>query len=233
MNAICLFNCSVIGNVLLPGSLSIKTPRGTIASTLSCGVGQISSETPEKIAKLSTHSHIGIWDNELMHAELLQMQYQPVIPAHMQVTYSWAYLWRIKAKKNLPPLILDCFFIPNTAVASTDIQTGEGLYAICAFFEEDSVYIGTEDEDFLYQRAEVNKSLPFRYAKEKLFDCSHQPLLSSNEHNIHINFPPPQREEIVQLQFVVAGGRDATSNWFAVEANPRDILSQAGCDESF
>jgi hypothetical protein len=229
MSVINLFEATLIESAVSTSSLIIETPRGNITSTLSYDENKISSANPQQVVQLSRHSQIGIWDNPQLCCELLKTRYQPVIPSHMHVSYSYAYVWRIKAKINLSSLNLDCLLTPNEPVKDTDIQTGEGLYSICSSFENESVSLGTEDEDYLYQRAKVCEHLPSRYVTEKLLDYGYSELIDSDKNLIQIHFPPPKSEELIQLQFVVAGGKDGTSNWFAVDADPKNILEQAGC----
>lgn len=150
-----LFEATLIESTTSPSSLIIETPRGNITSTLSYDGNKISSANPQQVVQLSRHSQIGIWDNPQLRCELLKTRYHPVIPSHMHVSYSYAYAWRIKAKTDLSSLTLACLLSPNEPVKDTDIQTGEGIYSICSSFETESVFLGTEDEDYLYQRAKV------------------------------------------------------------------------------
>lgn len=96
-------------------------------------------------------------------------------------------------------------------------------------FGEEYISIGTEDEDSLFQRADANNNLPNRYVKEKKIDYDDWNLIESTEMGIKVHLPPLKAGEFVQIQFVVAGGIDPTANWFAVDANTKDILLQAGC----
>lgn len=74
---------------------------------------EISRYGSPKIGAISPHSFIAIWEDNLIHAELLKTKYNPFLPSQMKVTYSWAYLWRVKPKKKLSPLIFECCLNPK------------------------------------------------------------------------------------------------------------------------
>lgn len=190
---------------------------------------EISRLGPPEVGAISPHSSIAIWEEKLIHAELLKTQYHPLLPSHMKVAYSWAYLWRVKPKKKLSFLAFECFLGPKQPIIDTDIETGEGLFSKSFSFGDEFIHIGTEDEDFLFQRAEANDGLPSRYVKEKKIDYDNHNLVESFDLGIKVHLPPLKAGELAQLQFVIAGGADPTANWFAVDPRPKDILLQAGC----
>ena len=103
------------------------------------------------------------------------------------------------------------------------------MFSKCFAFEDKYIHIGTEDEDYLFQRAEKHDGLPGRYVKEKKIDCDSHNFVESSDLGIKIHLPPLKAGELVQLQLVIAGGTDPTANWFAVDLRPQDILLQAGC----
>lgn len=121
---------------------------------------EISRLGSPQIGAISPHSFIAIWEDKLIHAELLKTKYHPQLPSGMKIAYSWAYLWRIKPKKNLSVLTFECFLHPKQPVIDMDIETGEGLFSTSFSFGDEFIYIGTEDEDFLFQRANANDGLP-------------------------------------------------------------------------
>lgn len=190
---------------------------------------EISRYGSPKIGAIPPHSFIAIWEDNLIHAELLKTKHNPFLPSQMKVTYSWAYLWRVKPKKNLSPLVFECFLNPKQLLLDKDIETGEGLFSKSFSFGEEYIYIGTEDEDSLFQRAYANDNLPNRYVKEKKIDYNGHSLIESSEMGIKVHLPPLKAGELGQIQFVISGGIDSIANWFAVDAKPRDILLQAGC----
>lgn len=204
---------------------------GVINLDVSFNDFEISRYGSPKIGAISSHSFIAIWEEDLIHAELLKTKYHPLIPSHLKIAYSWAYIWRIKPKKNLSFLTFDCFLDPKQPILDKDIETGEGLFSKSFSFEKESIYIGTEAEDSLFQRANVNNGLPNRYVKEKEIDYDNHNLVESSDSGIKVYLPPLKAGELAQLQFVVAGGTDRTANWFAVDALPGDILLQAGCKQ--
>lgn len=190
---------------------------------------EISRLAPPKVGAVSPHSSIAIWDEKLIHAELLKTKYHPLLPSGMKVAYSWAYLWRINPKKNLSFLTFECFLSPKQPIIDMDIETGEGLFSKSFSFGNEFIHIGTEDEDFLFQRAEANDGLPRRYIKEKKIDYADHNLVVASDLGIKVHLPPLKAGELAQLHFVITGGIDPTANWFAVDPRPKDILLQAGC----
>lgn len=190
---------------------------------------EISRYGSPKIGAISPHSSIAIWEGNQIHAELLKTKYHPLLPSHMKIDYEWAYLWRIKPKKNLFFLTFECFLDPKQPIIDMDIETGEGLFSKSFSFGKEFIYIGTEDEDNLFQRANTNNGLPSRYVKEKKIDYGNHNLVEPSDLGIKVHLPPLKTGELAQLQFVIAGGTDRTANWFAVDPCPKDILIQAGC----
>lgn len=190
---------------------------------------EISRLEPLQVGAISPHSSIAIWEEKLIHAELLKTKYHPLLPSGMKIAYSWAYLWRIRPKKNLSVLNFECFLRPIQPIIDMDIETGEGLFARSFSFGDEFIHIGTEDEDLLFQRANVNNGLPSRYVKEKKIDYDNQNLVVASDRGIRVHLPPLKAGELVQLQFVIAVGADPTANWFAIDSSPKEILLQANC----
>lgn len=209
--------------------LTVDLQLATIYLDIKFNDYEISRYASPKIGAISPHSFIAIWEDDLIHAELLKTKYNPFLPSQMKVTYSWAYIWRIKSKKNLSPLIFECCLNPKQLLLDKDIETGEGLFSKSFSFEEEYISIGTEDEDSLFQRADTSDHLPNRYVKEKIINYDDHNLVKSSDRGIKVHLPPLKAGELDQIQFVIAGGIDSTANWFAVDAKPRDILLQAGC----
>ena len=194
---------------------------------------EISRLGPPQIEVISSHSSIAIWEEKLIHAELLKTKYHPLLPSEMKIAYSWAYLWRVKPKKNLSFLTFECFLDPKQPIIDMDIETGEGLFSKSFSFGHEFIHIGTEDEDFLFQRADANDGLPSRYVKERKINYDNQNLIVASGPGIKVHLPSLKAGELAQLQFVVAGGEDPIANWFAVDPHPQDILLQAGCIVKF
>jgi hypothetical protein len=182
-----------------------------------------------QVGAISPHSSIAIWEEKLIHAELLKTKYQPLLPSGMKIAYSWAYLWRVNPKKNLSFLTFECFLDLKQPIIDMDIETGEGLFSKSFSFRDEFIHIGTEDEDFLFQRADANDGLPSRYVKEKKINYDNHNLVVDSDRGIKVHLPPLKAGELTQLQFVIAGGTDSTANWFAVDPRPKDILLQARC----
>jgi|GEM_PF-3552346 len=209
--------------------LSNDMELATIKLDMKFNVYAISRNCSSIIAAISPHSFVEIWEDNLIHAELLKTKYDPPIPSHMKVAYSWVYLWRIKPKKNLPLLTFECFLKPNQSIIDENIESGECLFSKSFSFGKEYISIGTEDEDSLLRRANVNDNFPLRYAKENKIDYYNQNVIESTERGIYVHLPALKAGELAQLQFVIAGGVDPLANWFAADASPKEILRQAGC----
>ncbi len=182
-----------------------------------------------KIGAISPNSVLAIWEENQMDAELLKTKYTPLIPSHMRIAYCWAHLWRVRPRKDLPSLCFECRIAPKQTIIDESIETGEHLFSKCFSFEDESISIGTEDEDSLFQRAEANENLPWRYTAESPTGFESYNLVESFDLGINVHLPPLKAGELVQLQFVIAGGPDPNANWFAVDARPSDILLQGEC----
>ncbi len=224
-----LFDAPLENNFLQQSALKADLRLVTINLDVKFNNHEISRLPPPQVGAISPHSSIAIWEENLIRAELLKTKYHPILPSRMKVAYSWAYIWRLKPKKNLSFLTFECFLEPKQPIIDTDIETGEGLFSKSFSFGDEFIHIGTEDEDFLFQRAEVNDGLPSRYVKEKKIDYDNHNLVEPSDLGIKVHLPPLKAGELAQLQFVIAGGADPTANWFAVDPRPKDILLQANC----
>lgn len=91
--------------------------------------------------------------------------------------------------------------------------------------------IGTEDKDYLQQRASNENGLPKRLSS--FFDVENylMDIVFYLDDGMKISFPPIEKDEWIQSHYVVAFVKKEKdiSPWFAVDVRPSEILNAAGC----
>jgi hypothetical protein len=154
--------------------------------------------------------------------EFIRAPFEPKIPSHMKVKSCIAGIWRVRS--NYDGLRLR-FQTRLTSKREGIPETGEGLMSV-GFHDKINLSIGTEDEDFLQQRASNGKWMPIR-VKDM--------IKADDIHFIHggleVNLPLLAKCEMVQIQFIVAwASKDypEVTPWFAVEQSPGHILNAIG-----
>jgi len=109
-----------------------------------------------------------------------------------------AGVWRIRAFATHVSLVLKSGLTSHLFGIKSYPETGEGLFAISLENDNITLSIGTEDEEYLSQRAEFERFLPSRFKNvitpEMIHHC---------EDGIQIILPPLLKDELIQVHFIV------------------------------
>lgn len=149
-------------------------------------------------------------------------------PLHMAVDHCFAFLWRIEAYAKAISPRFSCQLSVNSSAVEHNVELGEGLFSKSWAKQGIKLSLGTEDEDYLLQRAEAGHWLPTRFASGG--HITFQQIIST-ERGIEVSLPNLRKGEKAQIQFVIAWTRSTEStiaNWFAVDVGASEILAQ-GC----
>lgn len=203
-------------------ALVFSTPLGNIYFDFLFNGKEISNVKPLK-TEIIDQTIISSWDLDECYIEFLKGNFIPKIPFTMKVEACIAGIWRIKSlSKKLKPnfkVHLDTELISEF---EENPEGGEGL--ISQNFENTNykLSVGTEDEDFLIQRAIGRKWMPLRF--QNLINPN---MIEYIPGGLQIELPLLENGECVQIQFVVAWSKKnypEVSTWFAVEQSPNYIL---------
>jgi len=172
------------------------------------------------------NSIVSRWDLENCHVEFLQTHFKPKIPTSMHVDNCLAGIWRIKCfKEDILP-VFKTTLNPNSLFESNgELESGEGVISIRFENHEMQLFIGTEDEDYLNNRAFLNEWMP-NHLSGKISSDSIKPL----KNGLEVSLPILKKQDCIQIQFVVASSSNKhhkDSCWFAVEQSPEYILKEA------
>ena len=202
-------------------ALVANTPLGsvTVEATNLC------TEPPDEIGVISNTAQIYIWDKTDYQLEILKALHEPVLPEGMHVDGCVIFLCKFKnLSKQLSPEFT-CRLNLHEEPLEAEPESGEGLIAESWQNAHTRLTIGTEDEEYLHGRANHQKGLPKRFAKEELISSDSIDYLSDG---IKLSLPPFHENEEGQIQFVVAWTKTSkpaeASTWFAVDVNSDDIL---------
>ena len=174
---------------------------------------------------------LAVWDLPQARVELLRASVRPRLPAGMQLDGCEAAVWRYRARSDGLALTLRCGWDILPEGADGGPESGQALDAQTWDVGSQSVTIGTEDSEWLAQRAARGLWMPQRLESE-LETADPYPVTYLSD-GLQITLPDLAQGEIGQVHFVVAWAKrlhekDA-STWFAVDMPPERILEQAGC----
>lgn len=209
--------------------LSISTPLGMVYFDFLFNGMSIREIKPTE-TNASGETLISYWDVQECHVEFLRGNIIPKIPSGMEVEGCVAGMWRIKNKGNNLKTTFETHFGDKefSAKFEANPESGEGL--LCQSFENDfyKISIGTEDEDYLNQRA-YGKSMPSRF--RNLITPN---MVEYTPEGLQIDLPRLENGECVQIQFVIAWTpkkHPEVSTWFAVGQAPSYILQSLDVEE--
>lgn len=208
--------------------LSFPTPFGDIYFDLMFN-GKSLSEIKPTETQIGGETFISSWEMSDCHIEFLRGNIIPRIPSHMKVENCIVGIWRIiNYSVSLKVTFKTHLETKYFSELEKNSESAEGL--ICQSFEN-NVYklsMGTEDEDFLNQRAR-GKSMPIR-----LQNLIAPYMIECMEDGLQVDLPSFEKGEYFQIQFVVAWALKTypeDSSWFAVEQSPSYILKILGIEE--
>lgn len=162
-------------------ALNLSTPLGPLQFDFSFNNNEVFNIKPVEIL-INQTTTLMRWSLDECFIEFLIFQFDPKIPPHMKVDNCVAGVWRIRnLSKNLKPVFKT--YLVDEQEGSP--ESGEGL--ISQLFQNESINlsIGTEDEEFLNQRAEINQWMP-----ERLKDNIHVEAVETIPGGIRISLPP-------------------------------------------
>ncbi len=208
--------------------LQLPTPLGMLELDVELNSCKLSEIKPQTSGSVLANSFISVWKHEKFQIELLRVEMRPTLPQGMAVDHCFAFLWRIEAYAKAISPRFSCQLSVNSSAVEHNIELGEGLFSKSWGKQGMKLSLGTEDEDYLLQRAEAGHWLPTRFANEG--HITFQQIIST-ERGIEVSLPNLREGEKAQIQFVIAWTRSAEStiaNWFAVDVGASEILAQ-GC----
>jgi hypothetical protein len=201
--------------------LTLKTPLGDLFFKIKINDSFIKIESCSNIKSIQSNNVLMSWNIESCDIECLRINFDPNLPPHMKTDKCFAFIWRIKAIRNLE-VSLNCLL--KTSLSASP-ETGE--YLIAQSFEDKSIKlcIGTEDEEGLRQRAKNKNWMPYRLVTEINADN-----ICYLDKGLEVHFSLLQEEKI-QIQFITAWcpiGNKEISAWYAVDQSSIEILKQSG-----
>ena len=219
-------NLFTISHQLYPTNLNplrIQTPLGDLF--FNCEIFDTSLMTiqPTKIESFQSKNIISSWIFEDFIVEFIRLNFAPKLPLGMKIENCILGAWRIKSLKKM----VRCDF---TCCLENDLEgfpePGEGLIADSFENEYYKLSIGTEDEEYLQNRAASQFWLPEHFKTKIRAD---QIVYLHN--GIRIKLPELSQTEKSQIHFIVSWSLKENSDistWYAVDQSSKEILEQAG-----
>ncbi len=206
--------------------LSYSTPLGNIYFDLIVNNKNFRDFKPQKTISFQK-TIVSLWDLENCCIEFLQTPFKPKIPSTMQVETCLAGIWRIKSlSKELLPVFRVTLNSNSSLELNGEPESGEGLVSITFENPKMKLSIGTEDEDYLNNRAFTKNWMPNHFAG-KIFSSAIELL----PNGIEVSLPCLKAQDCIQIQFIIAVAskkQHSDSCWFAVEQSSEYILREAG-----
>lgn len=202
--------------------LHLSTPLGVLQFEFSFNEKRISSIQPSQIF-LNQTTALARWNLDECLVEFVKIQFTPKLPVGMNVDKCFAGIWRIKSLSKILNPVFRTYLVSDHEGSP---ESGEGL--ISQLFENNLVNlsIGTEDEEYLTQRAEINQWMP-----ERLKDSLKVEAVDLIPGGIQTIIPSLETEERIQVHSIVAWSQKSTkesSTLFAVDQSTDFILASKG-----
>ncbi len=217
-----LFNTKKALKPTTSNPLILETPLGTINFRLFLNKKEISIIAPSETL-YNGKTTLARWNLDNCFIEFAKIEFDPKIPINMSVDACFAGIWRIKnLSKNLDLTFNTCLI--DNREESPD--SGEGF--ISQLFENNNVIlsIGTEDDEYLNNRAKKNNWMPFRLNKSMQAET-----VDIVPGGVQTVLPSLESDECIQIQSIVAWAKKShpeASTWFAVDQKPDFILNSQG-----
>lgn len=208
-------------------NLETETTLGIINVLIKFSQSNFFSKNSIKKVLKYKKSSVFILEEGGLYVEVVKLPIAPKIPKHMQVEKCIAYLIRFKCLKKLQPQFI-CALDFADGILEGDPESGEGMISQSFEHENTRLTIGTEDEDYLEDRAKNQRWMPYRLFTDELISYENVGCI---EDGVKIVLPPFLEEEVGQIQFVISWtqvkANDSISTWFAVDVSPEEILRQS------
>ncbi len=191
----------------------VKTPLGTISYTTQVGRLDL-DDVQSSCYSAGDDSCLFMWKLPVAKVEFLL--FRPATPPNHQGRFSdtWAGIWRIKALCPIDACYFSCRWQEGYSWTHGGPDSGEGLDAQTYDDGETVVTIGTEDSQYVGNRAENGDWMPIR-------------LKPSDPHNFAVYLPDGLRiccsgletDDRCQFQYIIAWAQknDDVGHWLAVD----------------
>lgn len=207
---------------------SLAPPIGTIRFAASRGPWDSRKEPPSYVHRLPSGSTVTGWRADDCHVELLLCTLRPQLPDGMEVSGCTGAMWRVRALEQLNKTSFATVITGMPDDVHIGPESGEGIEAQSWSANGVKLMVATEDGDFLSQRAKNRDWMPFRF--QNVLAAMFPDYLYDG---LRVRLPAMDAADLCQLQFVVAWAIEppdsGEASWFAVDRNPADILTAAGC----
>lgn len=208
-------------------SYAVETPLGNVTSYVLVNNQDVAIRA-STMQKLATTGHMAHW--QLPYCTIESVLTRPALIQEYwdEITDCWAYLWRIYVHEPLDRLeFVSTLSAPHRLTGGYDA----GQYLAAQTWDDQTwmLTLGTEGEDALYNRAQMNDWLPQRYVAQAT-EWGELPFVEYLSNGLRITLEDVQAEDRVQAQFVTAWARydaESASTWYAVNVDARHILQGA------
>ncbi|MDP1881208.1 MAG: hypothetical protein Q8K60_09750 [Parachlamydiaceae bacterium] len=213
-----LFITEPARNTSRKNPLEIQTPLGNLVFCCEFN-GKIFNNPTDRNLLINNNTLLSSWQSDYYILEFLCFKNNPKLPAGINVDECIYGVWRVKILKELK--ISFCCSLKEELVGIPN--SGEGLLATTFETEDYTLSIGTEDEDYLQNRAGSE------WFPERLKSEINPNYLEYLPNGIKINLPNLFIHEQAQIHFIVSWANkknDNLSTWFAVDQSLKETMSQ-------
>jgi len=203
-------------------SLQLLTPLGYLFFNCRTLNKSLLGIQPDKFIKKNS-STISYWKFDDCVIEFKCFYLVPKLPPEMAVDECICGIWNVRALKE-QEIAFDAY-LDSKEQLSIWAEPGEGVIAQSFSKNQHKISIGTEDEEYLRQRATVQKGLPQHFMHEINASAIHY-----LPNGISVTLPKLSKNEEVQVQFLVAWTSNATqgiSTLYAVDQPFDRIMEQS------
>ena len=222
-----LFSSGLASSAPLPVLPRVDTPLGAVRFTLAIGELPVDGAGATAAYRLPHDALLVAWDMADARVELLLARPHTTFPADPSLLDRFAAMWRVRARRDLPPCTFGCELERPPAAHAVGPSPGECLEANVWADGQLTLALGMEDALTLAARAHAGAGLPTRLAP-----LVEEAVWPYTESGLRRRLPALLAGELVQLHFVVAWAHeseDGVESWLAVDLPPGAVLAGAEC----
>jgi hypothetical protein len=168
----------------------------------------------------------------LFSAALLLTPVHPELPEGLQITASYAAMWRIRAERFLADYAVSCRWTPESEHLPGSPCNGQGLEAQEWSDGQTSLTLGTQNLWAMLAYQGSGGVVPPHWAETVWSERSEESRFAEHLPDGFVVRPLAlQSGEVVQIQFVLAWAPEPdgdTACWFAVDLPPSQVISAIG-----
>jgi hypothetical protein len=198
----------------------VETPLGTVVYTAEVNGFDLKNIKHSSFSA-GDDSYLFAW--MLTEAEVDLLLFRPSVPKHLEgrVTDSWAGIWRVKTLNKIRTCSFSCKWTEHHTWTHGGADSGEGLDAQTYEDGKAVVTIGTEDSQYIVNRAEKNDWMSYGLKPSDPHNFAHYAA-----DGLTILLRDLESNDCCQFQFVVAwsNASDDIGPWLAVDRDYRDLL---------